>query len=235
VHLLVNYPPKVRLSGLVNSLKGVSSRRMKHEFPAISTFWSIKKSHGALWSASYFAGSVRGAPISILRQYIEAEPASGRCALNPQPKGRGTSLALIGTRSILLLIYLKLQVETRQRESEILRQLCCLAGCDLCPTAASFPSGPPLSTSGLGFLRDLLTADRRREVWCGTVLPICSTLTAKPARNDAFNASGVSDNGRKRSTAASMATHALRPAERQSVLIRTMNCSRERPGGGNKG
>src|SRR5215468_3219946 len=37
VHLLVNYPPKVRLSELMNSLKGVSSRRMRQEFPAIST------------------------------------------------------------------------------------------------------------------------------------------------------------------------------------------------------
>jgi REP element-mobilizing transposase RayT len=71
VHLLVNYPPKVRLSELVNSLKGVSSRQTKQEFPAIATFWSVKKSHGALWPASYFAGSVGGAPISILRQYIE--------------------------------------------------------------------------------------------------------------------------------------------------------------------
>jgi putative transposase len=68
VHLLVNYPPKVCLCELVNSLKGVSSRLIKREFPAISTFWSVKKSHGALWSASYFAGSVGGAPVSILRQ-----------------------------------------------------------------------------------------------------------------------------------------------------------------------
>jgi putative transposase len=29
VHLLVNFPPQVRLSELVNSLKGVSSRRLK--------------------------------------------------------------------------------------------------------------------------------------------------------------------------------------------------------------
>jgi putative transposase len=78
----VNYPPKVRLSELVNSLKGVSSRRMKQEFPAIATFWSVKKSHGALWSASYSAGSVGGAPISILRQYIEdQEKPPGAAAL----------------------------------------------------------------------------------------------------------------------------------------------------------
>ena len=41
VHLLVIYPPKTRLSELVNSPKGVSSRRLKVEFPAISTFWSV--------------------------------------------------------------------------------------------------------------------------------------------------------------------------------------------------
>jgi putative transposase len=33
VHLLVHYPPKVALSRLVNSLKGVSARRLRHEFP----------------------------------------------------------------------------------------------------------------------------------------------------------------------------------------------------------
>jgi putative transposase len=71
VHLLVNYPPKVRLSELVNSLKGVSSRLLKQEFPAIHSFWSVRKSRGVLWTPSYFAGSVGGAPLSILKQYIE--------------------------------------------------------------------------------------------------------------------------------------------------------------------
>ena len=32
VHLLVLYPPRIALSVLVNSLKGVSSRRLKHNF-----------------------------------------------------------------------------------------------------------------------------------------------------------------------------------------------------------
>lgn len=71
VHLLVNYPPKVRLSELVNSLKGVSSRRLKQEFPGIHRFWSVRKSRGVLWTPSYFAGSVGGAPLSVLKQYIE--------------------------------------------------------------------------------------------------------------------------------------------------------------------
>jgi putative transposase len=68
VHLLVNYPPKVSISKLVNSLKGVSSRRIrKKNYPSIrKKLWG-----GALWSPSYFAGSVGGAPMSVLRQYIE--------------------------------------------------------------------------------------------------------------------------------------------------------------------
>jgi putative transposase len=73
VHLLVNYPPKVRLSELVNSLKGVSSRRLKQEFPAIKAFWSVRKSRDVLWTPSYFAGSVGGAPLSVLKQYIEQQ------------------------------------------------------------------------------------------------------------------------------------------------------------------
>jgi putative transposase len=68
VHLLVVYPPKVAVSSLVNSLKGVSSRLIrKKNYPELR-----KKFFGnALWSPSYFAGSCGGAPISVLRQYIE--------------------------------------------------------------------------------------------------------------------------------------------------------------------
>ena len=70
VHLLVNYPPKVSISKLVNSLKGVSSRMIRQKnYPSIrEKLWG-----GALWSPSYFAGSCGGAPISIIRQYIERQ------------------------------------------------------------------------------------------------------------------------------------------------------------------
>ena len=84
VHLLVNYPPKVRLSELVNSLKGVSSRRLKQEFPEIKSFWSVRKSRGVLWSPSYFAGSVGGAPLSVLEQYIRRQNRPpGRAPTSP--------------------------------------------------------------------------------------------------------------------------------------------------------
>lgn len=70
VHLLVNYPPKVAVARLVNSLKGVSSRRMRQEFPdLVRHYYRANK----LWSGSYFAGSVGGAPLSVLRQYIEQQ------------------------------------------------------------------------------------------------------------------------------------------------------------------
>lgn len=70
VHLLVNYPPKVAVSKLVNSLKGVSSRMLrKKNYPSIR-----KALYGEnLWSPSYFAGACGGASLEVIRQYIEQQ------------------------------------------------------------------------------------------------------------------------------------------------------------------
>jgi len=69
VHLLVEYPPRVPVSGLVNSLKGVSSRLLRRDRRDIAKrYW-----RGVLWSPSYFAASCGGAPIAIVRQYIEQQ------------------------------------------------------------------------------------------------------------------------------------------------------------------
>jgi putative transposase len=70
VHLLINYPPKVSVSKMVNSLKGVSSRLIrKKNYPCIQRkLWG-----DALWSPSYFAGSCGGAPIDIIRKYIDSQ------------------------------------------------------------------------------------------------------------------------------------------------------------------
>lgn len=81
VHLLVEYPPKLTLSRLVNSLKGVSSRLVREMRPEITGRYF----KGVLWSPSYFAASCGGAPISIIRQYIEQQ----RSALPPRPERRG--------------------------------------------------------------------------------------------------------------------------------------------------
>ncbi|MEU7739366.1 IS200/IS605 family transposase [Nonomuraea sp. NPDC049158] len=68
VRLLVHYPPKVALSTLVNSLKGVSARLLRKEYPA-----HVRKhlQGGHLWSPSYFAASCGGPPLTILKEYID--------------------------------------------------------------------------------------------------------------------------------------------------------------------
>lgn len=69
VRLLITYPPKVSLSKLVNSLKGVSSRRLRQERLDIAkNYWK-----GGLWSPSYFVGSVGGAPLEVLKKYIQEQ------------------------------------------------------------------------------------------------------------------------------------------------------------------
>ncbi|OGT53806.1 MAG: transposase [Gammaproteobacteria bacterium RIFCSPHIGHO2_12_FULL_42_13] len=69
IHLLIVYPPKLAVSTLVNSLKGVSSRLLRKHLPAISKhYWK-----NVLWSPSYFAASCGGAPIHIIKQYIQRQ------------------------------------------------------------------------------------------------------------------------------------------------------------------
>jgi putative transposase len=87
VHLLVNYPPKVALSNLVNSLKGVSSRRLREDRPEVSGRYR----QGVLWSPSYFAASCGGASLSVISQYVRSqrEASYGRPAIPPRPEGRG--------------------------------------------------------------------------------------------------------------------------------------------------
>jgi putative transposase len=69
VHHPVVFPPKVALSKLVNSLKGASSRLLRKEMPVVARYyWK-----GVLWSPSYFAASCGGAPLDVVREYIEAQ------------------------------------------------------------------------------------------------------------------------------------------------------------------
>nr|WP_229911351.1 IS200/IS605 family transposase [Streptomyces aurantiogriseus] len=70
VHLLVHYPPKAAVSKLVNSLKGVSARRIRQEFTGGIDHAVM---HGHLWSPLYFSASRGGAPLAIVRQYIKQQ------------------------------------------------------------------------------------------------------------------------------------------------------------------
>jgi putative transposase len=78
VHRLINYPPKIAISKLVNSLKGVSSRMLRQIRPEVRGRYR----KGVLWSPSYFAASCGGAPLSVIAEYV-----------SNQRKGRASSPA----------------------------------------------------------------------------------------------------------------------------------------------
>ncbi|MFI8513328.1 IS200/IS605 family transposase [Streptomyces sp. NPDC085460] len=70
VHLLVHYPPKIALSKPINSLKGVSSRYLRAEYTGRIDRIGMGP---VFWSRSYFAESCGGAPLTVIRQYIEQQ------------------------------------------------------------------------------------------------------------------------------------------------------------------
>jgi REP-associated tyrosine transposase len=71
VHLLVAYPPQVAVARLVNSLKGVSARRLRQRY-------RVRTHREHLWSPSYFAASAGGATPETLKQYIRQQRTPGR-------------------------------------------------------------------------------------------------------------------------------------------------------------
>ena len=66
VHMLITYPPKVQITRLVNSLKAVTSRRLRNEFSDLRGAYNKP----VLWSRSYFAGSCGGAPLETIAEYV---------------------------------------------------------------------------------------------------------------------------------------------------------------------
>ncbi|SPP92867.1 transposase (fragment) [Bradyrhizobium vignae] len=81
VLLLVEYPPTLQLSRLVNRLKGSSSRRLRTErlSEVTAKLWG-----GHLWSPSYFAASCGGAPLAIVSTISRTKGAP-----RPGPEGPG--------------------------------------------------------------------------------------------------------------------------------------------------
>jgi putative transposase len=69
-YLLAGYPPKVAVSALVNSLKGVPARRLRAEFTERVNRASLR---GHFWSPSYLAASCGGARPSITRQHLDQQ------------------------------------------------------------------------------------------------------------------------------------------------------------------
>ncbi|MEO6085167.1 MAG: IS200/IS605 family transposase [Umezawaea sp.] len=70
----VHYPPQVALSRLVGSLKGVSARRLRQEFPDHIRHY-LWGDH--FWSPSYLATSCGEAHLTIVKAYIENQKHPG--------------------------------------------------------------------------------------------------------------------------------------------------------------
>lgn len=65
VHLLVECDPQFGIHKLVKLCKGRSSFLLRKEFP------HLKKRLPSLWTNAYFVSTVGGAPLAIIKQYIE--------------------------------------------------------------------------------------------------------------------------------------------------------------------
>jgi putative transposase len=67
VHVLVECDPQFGIHRLVRLMKGRSSRFLRQEFPV------LKRKLPTLWTSSYFVSTVGGAPLSVIKQYIEKQ------------------------------------------------------------------------------------------------------------------------------------------------------------------
>jgi putative transposase len=67
VHLLGECDPPFGIHRLVRLLKGRSSRILRQEFPV------LVRTLPTLWTSSYVVSTVGGAPLTIIKQYIEKQ------------------------------------------------------------------------------------------------------------------------------------------------------------------
>ena len=65
VHLLVEVDPQFGIHRLVKNIKGVSSHTLRQEFR------TLKSRLPTLWTNSYFVSTVGGAPLAVIKQYVE--------------------------------------------------------------------------------------------------------------------------------------------------------------------
>ena len=72
VHLLVDIAPQFGVHKFIKHVKGKTSRLLRQEFP------HLKTKLPTLWTNSYFVSTVGGAPLAIVKQYIESQKTSQR-------------------------------------------------------------------------------------------------------------------------------------------------------------
>ena len=73
VHIMFRAQPRTELSKFINAYKSASSRLLKKEFPAIrKKLWKE-----AFWSQSFCLLTTGGAPVEVIRRYIETQGERG--------------------------------------------------------------------------------------------------------------------------------------------------------------
>ena len=73
VHVMFRAQPKSEISKFINAYKSASSRLLKKEYPEIrEKLWK-----GAFWSQSFCLLTAGGAPIEVIRKYIESQGEKG--------------------------------------------------------------------------------------------------------------------------------------------------------------
>ena len=72
VHLLVDVDPQFGVHNFIKRIKGRTSRILRQEFPHLTTKLPT------LWTNSYFVSTVGGAPLAIVKKYIESQKTSQR-------------------------------------------------------------------------------------------------------------------------------------------------------------
>lgn len=67
VHLLIEVDPQYGIHRLIKQVKGISSRVLRSEFR------QLRSRIPTLWTNSYFVSTVGGAPLKVIKQYIESQ------------------------------------------------------------------------------------------------------------------------------------------------------------------
>ena len=72
VHILIEVDPQFGVHKVVKNIKGKTSKILRDEFP------ELKTKLPTLWTNSYFISTIGGAPLEIVKRYIESQKTSQR-------------------------------------------------------------------------------------------------------------------------------------------------------------
>lgn len=88
IHLFVSVPPSVAVASVVNQLKGVTSRRLRQQFPSLKQY--VRKS---LWAVGYYVSTAGFVSQAQVKKYIDAQwhafHKKKKSPIPPAPKGAG--------------------------------------------------------------------------------------------------------------------------------------------------